>query len=116
MSTVRQRDSSFLALGADVYFSTSFALFNNFIVSVLHKLTCNVYLACLPGERYNGMSKKCAQCPRNMYQPLLGQLECVPCPNNTITNNIGSDELDDCIQCKYSNRGNIDFLIINFNY
>ncbi|CAB3987723.1 Fibroblast growth factor receptor 1 [Paramuricea clavata] len=57
-----------------------------------------LFTACLPGQSYNLTSQKCGTCPKNTYQPQQGELECITCPNQTITKISGSTRREDCVQ------------------
>lgn len=40
---------------------------------------------------------RCAVCPLNTYQNQVGGEECIPCPDNHITNSSGAKFVKDCI-------------------
>ncbi|KAK8893983.1 hypothetical protein M9Y10_022413 [Tritrichomonas musculus] len=52
---------------------------------------------CQPGTYYNQNTKKCISCPVGSYQPNSMQLQCLRCPENSTTINIGETSLYSCV-------------------
>lgn len=54
-------------------------------------------MPCAPGSFYNFNKNECELCSIGFYQPSVGQMKCIPCPNqNFVTANLGSIRVNEC--------------------
>lgn len=52
---------------------------------------------CPAGTHYSTSLQTCLQCPKGHYQPLEGQPECLQCPDETTTEQIGAKYVEECL-------------------
>jgi hypothetical protein len=51
---------------------------------------------CPKGEYSSDGKTPCTKCAKDFYQDATGETSCIPCPENTGTVNIGSQNASDC--------------------
>lgn len=65
------------------------------------RLSEDCIMMCPPGEYSTDGLVPCISCPTGQYQYSRGQPECVECPENHGTRNIGSQLMGDCLPLCY---------------
>ncbi|XP_056010712.1 sushi, von Willebrand factor type A, EGF and pentraxin domain-containing protein 1-like isoform X1 [Ostrea edulis] len=60
--------------------------------------TTSSCVECPAGTHYSTSLQTCLQCPKGHYQPLEGQPECLQCPDETTTEQIGAKYVEECLE------------------